>query len=228
MYTRGRRWRADEAPAYPLPGRRGAHGGRGPRALGKRFLDRVKVTLPPFTKSPLLANHPRIRRLIQGRTLLRFSRDRTTGGKLGGARGQDSGATRRTGTGKYNVPGRDMGDTATIDAAPQHLKALEQANRVRLARAELKRQVASQETTAAEVVLECPWEAASMELSDLLMSQRRWGRARCRRLLLSLGLPENKHIGTLTPRQRRALVDVLSTRMRPDERRVREEALVTA
>ena len=51
-----------------------------------------------------------------------------------------------------------------------------------------------------------------MELSDLLMSQRRWGRARCRRLLLSLGLPENKHIGTLTPRQRRALVEVLSTK----------------
>ena len=105
-----------------------------------------------------------------------------------------------------------MGDTATMDAAPQHLKALEQANRVRLARAELKRQVAAGETTASDVVLECPWEASSMELSDLLMSQRRWGRARCRRLLLSLGLPENKHIGTLTPRQRRALVELLITR----------------
>jgi hypothetical protein len=105
-----------------------------------------------------------------------------------------------------------MGDTATIDAAPQHLKALEQANRVRLARAELKRQVAAGEATAAEVVLECPWEASSMELSDLLMSQRRWGRARCRRLLLSLGLPENKHIGTLTPRQRRALTELLVMR----------------
>ena len=126
-----------------------------------------------------------------------------------------------------------MGDTATIDAAPQHLKALEQANRVRLARAELKRQVAAGETTAAVVVLECPWEASSMELSDLLMSQRRWGRARCRRLLLSLGLPENKHIGTLTPRQRRALVELLITRssspqhVRP-ERLARDRALVTA
>jgi hypothetical protein len=117
-----------------------------------------------------------------------------------------------------------MGDTATFDAAPQHLKALEQANRVRLARAELKRQVAAEEITAAEVVLGCRWEAESMELSDLLMSQRRWGRARCRRLLLSLGLPENKHIGTLTPRQRRALVELLSakTSMR---RYDREEAL---
>jgi hypothetical protein len=125
-----------------------------------------------------------------------------------------------------------MGDIATIDAAPQHLKALEQANRVRLARADLKRQVAAQETTAAEVVLGCPWEASSMELSDLLMSQRRWGRARCRRLLLSLGLPENKQIGTLTPRQRRALVEVLSTKIqgrgRTEPRLQREDALVTA
>src|SRR4051812_44001071 len=124
-----------------------------------------------------------------------------------------------------------MGDTATMDAAaPQHLKALEQANRVRLARAELKRQVAANETTAADVVLGCPWEASSMELSDLLMSQRRWGRARCRRLLLSLGLPENKHIGTLTPRQRRALVELLTIKSggRHHARHQGDEALVTA
>src|SRR5436309_6692448 len=98
-----------------------------------------------------------------------------------------------------------MGETATSDAAPQHLRALEQANRVRLARAELKRRVATEEITAAEVVEECPWEAESMELADLLMSQRRWGRARCKRVLLTLGLPENKQIGSLTERQRRAL-----------------------
>ncbi|MEA2421556.1 MAG: hypothetical protein QOF55_655 [Thermoleophilaceae bacterium] len=125
-----------------------------------------------------------------------------------------------------------MGDTATSDAAPQHLKALQQANRVRLARAELKRLVAAEETSAAEVVLRCPWEAESMELSDLLMSQRRWGRARCRRLLLGLGLPENKQIGTLTARQRGALVAVLSAKQnlvraqsQTEPRRHREEAL---
>ena len=105
-----------------------------------------------------------------------------------------------------------MGETATTTAAPQHLRALHEANRVRLARAELKRKVAGQQVGAAEVILNCPWEAASMEISDLLMSQRRWGRARCRRLLLSLGLPENKQIGTLTARQRQALAAVLSAK----------------
>jgi hypothetical protein len=109
-----------------------------------------------------------------------------------------------------------MGDTATIDAAPdaapQHLRALEQANRVRLARAELKRRVATEEISVVEVINECPWQAESMSISDLLMSQRRWGRARCRRLLISLGIPENKQIGTFTERQRGALVAMLSAR----------------
>ena len=51
-----------------------------------------------------------------------------------------------------------MQATATAPA-PQHMRALAQANRVRLARAELKRQVGEGETTVAEIVLECPWEA---------------------------------------------------------------------
>ena len=120
-----------------------------------------------------------------------------------------------------------MGETATTTAAPQHLQALHHANRVRLARAELKRKVASQKVSAAEVVLDCPWEAASMEISDLLMAQRRWGRARCRRLLLSLGLPENKHVGTLTTRQRQALAALLTAKTGAAQM-LRDEALAPA
>jgi hypothetical protein len=52
-----------------------------------------------------------------------------------------------------------------------------------------------------------------MSVSELLMSQRRWGRTRCRRVLLSLGLPENKQIGTMTERQRTALAAMLSAKM---------------
>ena len=64
-----------------------------------------------------------------------------------------------------------MGEHAMSSAAPQHLQALQIANRVRLARAGLKRRVAGGETSAAEVILECPWESASMEISDLLMTE---------------------------------------------------------
>ena len=104
-----------------------------------------------------------------------------------------------------------MGNSATVGPA-QHLRALEHANRVRLARAEMKRRVARGEVTAAEVVVENPWHAESMSISELLMSQRRWGRARCRRLLLSLGIPENKRLGTLTDRQRRMLAAMLTAK----------------
>jgi hypothetical protein len=106
-----------------------------------------------------------------------------------------------------------MGEIAMVEAGQnQHLRALEHANRVRLARAEMKRKIASGELDAADVILSCPWQAHRMEISDLLMSQKRWGRARCRRLLLSIAVPENKQIGTLTERQRMALAAVLAAK----------------
>ena len=109
-----------------------------------------------------------------------------------------------------------MGKSAMVDAEQQqHLRALEYANRVRLARARMKRKVAAGELSAADVIMSCPWQAHSMSISDLLMSQKRWGRTRCRRLLVSLGVPENKQIGTLTERQRLALAAVLTAKSGP-------------
>jgi hypothetical protein len=110
-----------------------------------------------------------------------------------------------------------MGNSATVCAGQeqQHLRALEYANRVRLARARMKRRIGAGELSAAEVVLSCPWQAHSMSISDLLMSQKRWGRTRCRRLLVSLGVPENKQVGTLTERQRLALAAVLTAKNTP-------------
>jgi hypothetical protein len=104
-----------------------------------------------------------------------------------------------------------MGQTARVDAGQdQHLRALEYANRVRLARARMKRRIAAGELPVQDVVLSCPWQAHSMSISDLLMSQKRWGRTRSRRLLVSLSVPENKQVGTLTERQRQALADGLA------------------
>src|SRR5919202_6734991 len=94
-----------------------------------------------------------------------------------------------------------MDATATAPA-PQHLRALAQANRVRLARAELKRQVAEDEISVAEVVLSCPWEAESMAIADLLMSQHRWGRTRCRRFLAAIPMSGTKTAGSVTDRPR--------------------------
>jgi hypothetical protein len=98
-----------------------------------------------------------------------------------------------------------MEATATVAPAPQHMKALARANKVRLARAELKRQVAEGDLAVSDVVLACPWEAESMAISELLMSQHRWGRTRCRRFLAAIPMSETKTIGSMTERQRRAV-----------------------
>lgn len=121
-----------------------------------------------------------------------------------------------------------MGESAGAGIDQQHLKALERANRVRLARADLKRRVAAQSLEAREVILACPWEAHSMSVSDLLMSQKRWGRTRCRRLLTALSVPENKQIGTLTERQRKALASGLTGDPQQHERLARSGLLSPA
>src|ERR1700677_777831 len=104
-----------------------------------------------------------------------------------------------------------MNATAMIaPAGPQYMRALERANQVRLARAELKRRVAIGDTEVAAVILECPWEAESMAVADLLMSQRRWGQTRCRKFLAQLAMSEKKTVGSMTDRQRRTLAAMLT------------------
>jgi hypothetical protein len=102
-------------------------------------------------------------------------------------------------------PVAGTGPQPVAPAGPQHMRALERANKVRLARAELKRRVASGELGVAEVILECPWEAQS-----LLMSQRRWGHTRCRKFLAQIPMSEQKTVGSMTERQRRTLAAMLT------------------
>jgi hypothetical protein len=131
--------------------------------------------------------------------------------------------------------GRAREDPMNADArmapgpnGPQHLQALQRANAVRLARAELKRRVADGDVSAAHVILSSPWEADSMTVSDLLTSQRRWGSTRCRKFLQCLSIPENKTIGSMTDRQRRVLAALLNeseTACRTTVERERSESL---
>jgi hypothetical protein len=95
----------------------------------------------------------------------------------------------------------------------QCMEALARANQVRLARAALKRDISAGRRSVTEVIAESPWETESMSLSELLCSQRRWGRARSRKLLASAALGEGKKVGTLTERQRRILVGALEAKL---------------
>ncbi len=95
---------------------------------------------------------------------------------------------------------------------PQHMQALAEANRVRLARAQLKREVGAGDIETAEIVRECPWQAETMTVGELLRSQRRWGRTRSRKFLAALTLNENRALGRLTLRQRAMLAEQLDAK----------------
>lgn len=95
----------------------------------------------------------------------------------------------------------------------QSMEALSVANRVRIARAVLKREVFAGQRTAASVLLQEPEEVATMTVFELLDAQQQWGKYRARKLLAVALVPESKTIGTLTDRQRKVLVDLLEWRV---------------
>lgn len=103
---------------------------------------------------------------------------------------------------------------APVSAVPQHIRALERANKVRLARAAMKRRVHAGDVGAHDVVRSCPWEAETMTVSELLRSQQRWGRTRTRKFLLPLAVSENRQLGMLTLRQREVLAGALEAKRR--------------
>jgi hypothetical protein len=95
-------------------------------------------------------------------------------------------------------------------SSQQPVQALLLANRVRRARSMLKARVANGQLAAAEVILTPPSEAASMPVAQLLASQRGWGEARSRAFLAQVAVREDKSIGSLTGRQRRAVASRLT------------------
>lgn len=106
--------------------------------------------------------------------------------------------------------GEPMSDMKQPAAHQQPVRALRLANRVRRVRSGLKARIAGGELSAAEVILTCSSEIASMPLSQLLASQRGWGEVRSRALLAQVPMREDKSIGSLTERQRRAVASLLA------------------
>lgn len=94
--------------------------------------------------------------------------------------------------------------TAEVKAAQTAL-AMAKANRVKGARAELKRALHEQTRSAADVIEQNSWEARSMTVFNLLCAQFRWGRARAVEFLAAIPMSELKTVGALTVRERRSL-----------------------
>lgn len=105
-------------------------------------------------------------------------------------------------------------DTSTALPA-QHEVALKEANRIRVARARLKADLAAKPNApaarnAAARLLENPGhDLATMTVFELLCACRGQGPHKARRLLFTRQIPERKHVGELTSRQAHDLAGAL-------------------
>lgn len=97
---------------------------------------------------------------------------------------------------------------ATIASPPartleQRLTSLDEANRVRLGRAALKRRIRAGELSLLEALAHEYAQTASVY--EMVVSVRRWGPIRTRALLAMLHIHERRRVAQLTDRQRKAL-----------------------
>lgn len=98
----------------------------------------------------------------------------------------------------------------TITAVPQHVSALAKANELRLARAQVKRDLCAGRRTIADVLDEP--SVQTMRVAALLAAQNRWGAKRARETVRQVPCSEFLAVRDLTPRQRERLVEILEPR----------------
>lgn len=102
-----------------------------------------------------------------------------------------------------------MSATMITSPAVQRMSALSRASQVRTGRAQLRRDIADGQVTIDQVLCDVPDEAATMQVVELLMCQRRWGRVRARKLLKQVPVAENRRLEQLTGRQRDVIIALL-------------------
>lgn len=96
----------------------------------------------------------------------------------------------------------------------QWQEALDKGNTVRLARAELRRGIASGMKDVINVVSMPPDYALKMTVHDALMSQHGWGEAKTKQMLYACHISEVRTLGNMTDRQRAELARRLRRRKR--------------
>lgn len=102
----------------------------------------------------------------------------------------------------------------TISAAPprsieQRTTALANANRIRVWRADLKRDLKAGRQSILPLLLDPPADLVSMRVFDLLLAMPRYGRTKVHRLLAVRHISAVKTVGGLSERQRGELVSAL-------------------
>lgn len=101
----------------------------------------------------------------------------------------------------------------------QHMHALRRATKIRVYRAELKRQIKAGEVRVCTLLEEptLPEFASGMPVVQVITAIRRVSPRVAATVLAKLRIPELKPLGQLTPRQRRILAEEIAKRERVAE-----------
>ena len=97
------------------------------------------------------------------------------------------------------VPGRSR---------EQRLRALEQANEVRTARAKLKKELASGKIELVQILADPPACVRTARIRDVLVVVPKIGSVRAGRILAQCRIAHSKTLGGLTDRQRGELINL--------------------
>jgi hypothetical protein len=91
----------------------------------------------------------------------------------------------------------------------QRMAALENANRIRIARAKLKMDVKAGEKSVMDLIAEPPEYIHSMKLFNLLLSAPKIGRVKANKILNYCRISPSKTVGGLSDRQRKEILSLL-------------------
>ena len=103
------------------------------------------------------------------------------------------------GSAAAGVPGRSR---------EQRLRALEQANEVRTARAKLKKELASGKIELVQILADPPACVRTARIRDVLLVVPKIGSVRAGRILAQCRIAHSKTLGGLTDRQRGELINL--------------------
>lgn len=110
------------------------------------------------------------------------------------------------------VEGREESLTAPDRSLTQRLNALEQANKIRTQRKDLKLDLKAGRMEVTGLILDPPEVLSTMKLFDLLISVPKLGRTKVNRILTQCRISPSKTIGGLSARQRGEVVSYMRRR----------------
>ena len=89
------------------------------------------------------------------------------------------------------------------------MDALERANKIRTARAQLKRDLKAGKVSIQKLLLEPPAYLETAKVFDMLLAVPKYGRVKANKVLVGCRISPSKTIGGLSQRQRTELVSML-------------------